>query len=82
MILYLDTNVLVYSIGANDDLRRATQIRATLGVRTPDALHLAATAEAQADIYLTGDRRLKAYKGVAVADVLRDKPGTTRRTSG
>jgi predicted nucleic acid-binding protein len=137
MILYLDTNVLVYRIAANDKLReptqrwldwhaqqrggllvtsrltvlealvgptkirdaarlqqteaaldsllildlddgvmrRAAQIRATHGVRTPDALHLATAAEAQADIYLTGDRRLKAYKGVHVADVLRDKPG-------
>ena len=144
MILYLDTNVLVYSIAANDELReptqrwldwhtqqpgallvtsrltvlealvgpikisdkarlqrteaalesvlildlddgvirRAAQIRATHGVRTPDALHLAAATEAQADIYLTGDRRLKAYKGGRVADVLRDKPDPTRRASG
>jgi predicted nucleic acid-binding protein len=62
-------------------VRRAAQIRATYPFRTPDALHLATAAEAQADIYLTADRRLKSFKAVRIADVLRDRPGATRRAS-
>jgi uncharacterized protein len=45
---------------------RATAIRAGYGFRTPDAIHLAAATVAQCDIFLTNDRRLQQYSGVAV----------------
>ena len=61
-------------------IRRAAEIRARHSFRTPDALHLATAVEAQADIYVTADRRLKSFKGVRVVDVLRDKPGASQRS--
>lgn len=57
-------------------VRKAAAIRATYPLRTPDALHLAAAAETRAGIFLTADRRLKQFKEVRVADVLRDDPET------
>lgn len=60
-------------------VRRAAEIRAAHPFRTPDALHLAAAVESQADICLTADRRLKSFRELRVADVLRDKPGALRR---
>lgn len=53
----------------------ASRIRAQgRSFRTPDAIHLASAQIIQADLFLTGDRRLKAYKGVRVAYALRDDP--------
>jgi len=42
--------------------------------RTPDAIHLASAQIAQADLFLTADRRLKAYREITVAYALRDAP--------
>ena len=44
----------------------ATEIRATYGFRTPDAIHLAATTEAQCEIFLTNDVRLQRYTSIPV----------------
>jgi predicted nucleic acid-binding protein len=53
----------------------AAKIRAQgRSFRTPDAIHLASAQVVQADLFLTGDRRLKAYRGVKVAYALRDDP--------
>lgn len=54
-------------------LSLASRIRArSRAFRTPDAIHLATAEVIQADLFLTADRRLVAYKGVTVADALRD----------
>jgi len=55
-------------------IRRAAAIRAAHPLRTPDAIHLAAALESRADVFLTADRRLKQFKELQVADVLRDDP--------
>ena len=55
-------------------IRRAAAIRAGHPLRTPDAIHLAAALESEADVFLTADRRLKQFKDLRVADVLRDDP--------
>ena len=47
-------------------LRTAAQIRAIHGVRTPDALQLAAAFSAQCAIFLTNDRRLPSLPGLRV----------------
>lgn len=40
---------------------RATELRARFGLKTPDALHLAAAELARCDAFLTGDQRLSRY---------------------
>ena len=55
-------------------IRKAAAIRAGHPLRTPDAIHLAAALESKADVFLTADRRLKQFKDLRVADVLRDDP--------
>ena len=58
----------------------ASRIRArSRSFRTPDAIHLASAQVIQADLFLTGDRRLKAYRGVRVAYALRDGPAILDR---
>lgn len=49
-----------------DQLRRAAQLRAQTGVRTPDALQLAAALEAGCTAFVTNDRRLPAVSGLRV----------------
>jgi predicted nucleic acid-binding protein len=46
--------------------RRAAEIRAHLGFRTPDSLHLAAAVEASCDVFLTNDVQLARFAGIAV----------------
>jgi predicted nucleic acid-binding protein len=61
-------------------LNLASRIRArSRSFRTPDAIHLASAQIIQADLFLTGDRRLKAYKGVRVAHALMDDPTILNR---
>jgi predicted nucleic acid-binding protein len=45
---------------------RATQMRADLGFKTPDALHLAAAIEGGCNRFLTNDARLSRCKDIAV----------------
>lgn len=45
---------------------RAAQLRATYGLRTPDALHLATAQSAQCQAFLTNDRALKRVAEVNV----------------
>jgi predicted nucleic acid-binding protein len=52
-------------------LRGAAQIRALHGIRTPDALQLAAALTARCPVFLTNDRRLPAIPGLRVLQ-LRD----------
>jgi uncharacterized protein len=48
-------------------LERATELRATHGFRTPDAIHLATALVQHADTFLTGDASLKKCPGLEVA---------------
>lgn len=50
-------------------LRTAAQIRAMHGVRTPDALQLAAAFSARCPVFLTNDRRLPALPGLRVVQL-------------
>ena len=50
------------------------RLRMSVATRTLDAIHLAAALESRADVFLTADRRLKQFKELQVADVLRDDP--------
>jgi predicted nucleic acid-binding protein len=49
-----------------DQLRAAAQLRATTGVKTPDALQLVAAIGAGCRTFLTNDRRLPAVPGLHV----------------
>ncbi len=46
--------------------REAARLRATHGLRTPDAIHIATAIEAQADEFVTMDRRLARVKEISV----------------
>jgi predicted nucleic acid-binding protein len=62
---------------SDDVLEHGASIRATnRSFRTPDAVHLASAQVAQVDLFLTADRRLKAYRGVTVVDILRESPNS------
>jgi predicted nucleic acid-binding protein len=45
---------------------RAAQLRADLGFKTPDALHLAAAIEAGCACFLTNDTRLSRCSGITI----------------
>ncbi|MBI3990050.1 MAG: PIN domain-containing protein [candidate division NC10 bacterium] len=45
---------------------RATEIRAKYGVKTPDAIHLAAAVVSGCDLFLTSDHRLDRFPGIAI----------------
>jgi predicted nucleic acid-binding protein len=45
---------------------RAAEIRASYGLKTPDAIHLAAATLAGCDVFLTNDRRLAGFPGIVV----------------
>lgn len=67
--------VFVVPIG-DDVLDLAASVRASRrSFRTPDAIHLASAQITQADLFLTGDKRLKSFKDIRVASVLTDEPG-------
>lgn len=53
---------------------RATEIRATYGFSTPDAIHLAAATVGQCDLFLTNDLRLQQYTAITV-EVLNSQSG-------
>ncbi len=50
-------------------LRGAAQLRASFGVRTPDALQLAAALSERCPVYVTNDRRLPLIAGMAVVQL-------------
>lgn len=47
-------------------IEKATELRAKLNVKTPDAIHLASAIVAGASVFLTGDQALARCKDVAV----------------
>ena len=49
-----------------DQLRRASRLRASTGMPTPDALQLSAAQEAGCSGFLTNDRRLRAVPGLRI----------------
>ncbi|HTC09633.1 MAG TPA: PIN domain-containing protein [Acetobacteraceae bacterium] len=52
-----------------DLLRRAAQLRARIGVRTPDALQIAAAQHAGCSTYVTNDRRLPPVPGLRLVQL-------------
>lgn len=52
-------------------LRAAAQLRAIHGLRTPDALQLAAALSARCTVFVTSDRRLPEFPGLQILQ-LRD----------
>lgn len=52
-----------------DQLRAAAQLRARYGVRTPDALQLAAALQARCSAFVTNDRRLPALPGLQIVQL-------------
>ncbi len=52
-----------------EQLRRAAQLRALTGVRTPDALQLTAAREAGCTAFVTNDRRLPAIPGLRIVQL-------------
>jgi predicted nucleic acid-binding protein len=51
---------------SRDQLRAAAQLRAATGVKTPDALQLAAALSAGCTSFVTNDRRIPAIRGMRV----------------
>ena len=54
---------------SRDHLRAAAQLRATTGVKTPDALQLAAAMAAGCSSFLTNDRDLPAIPGLRIVQL-------------
>ncbi len=50
-------------------VEKATELRASLNLKTPDALHLASAILAQASVFMTGDHKLARCTEISV-DVL------------
>ncbi|HUP00876.1 MAG TPA: type II toxin-antitoxin system VapC family toxin [Gemmatimonadota bacterium] len=50
-------------------LRAGAQLRATYGVRTPDALQLAAALTCRCGVFVTNDRRLPAIPGLRIVQL-------------
>ena len=44
----------------------ATEVRARHGFKTPDAIHLSAAVSSGCDVFLTNDRRLGHFEGIAI----------------
>ncbi len=55
----------IVALGA-DVLDLATDIRARYAFKTPDAIHLAAAVCSRCDVFLTNDRELIRFPGIAV----------------
>ena len=53
---------------------RATEFRARHGVKTSDAIHLAAAVASGCDVFLANDRRLAHVQGIAVEVVSPEPP--------
>jgi predicted nucleic acid-binding protein len=51
---------------SREQLRVAAQLRATAGMKTPDALQIAAALTAGCTTFLTNDRRIPAVCGIRV----------------
>ena len=54
----------------SQQLRIATRLRASMGVKTPDALQLAAALNAGCSAFLTNDRRIPKIRGMRVLQLL------------
>jgi predicted nucleic acid-binding protein len=54
---------------SRDHLRAAAQLRAATGIRTPDALQLAAAMLAGCNVFLTNDRDLPAIAGLRIVQL-------------
>lgn len=54
---------------SHDQLRAGAQLRATTGVKTPDALQLVAALSAGCATFLTNDHRLPAVPGLRIVDL-------------
>ncbi len=64
-ILAGSRGILIVDI-SGDQLRAAAQLRALTGIRTPDALQLAAAAAAGCTAFVTNDRRIPGVPGTRV----------------
>lgn len=62
---FTSQEVLLLELTA-DVVERATDLRASLNLKTPDALHLASAIVARAAVFLTGDRSLARCPHVTV----------------
>jgi predicted nucleic acid-binding protein len=51
---------------SRDQLRNAARLRAATGVKTPDALQLAAATSAGCTAFLTNDRRIPTIRGMRI----------------
>jgi predicted nucleic acid-binding protein len=54
---------------SHDQLRAAAQLRAATGVKTPDALQLAASIGAGCQTFVTNDRRLPSIPGLRIVEL-------------
>jgi predicted nucleic acid-binding protein len=54
---------------SRDHLRLAAQLRARIGIHTPDALQLAASLVANCSTFVTNDRRLPALLGLSIVQL-------------
>ena len=68
---YLDLLRPVFESADAGQLRSAAQLRAIHGLRTPDALQLAAALAARCPVFITNDRRLSQIPGLRILQ-LRD----------
>lgn len=73
---FLTTPDLVLHAITPSVLETAAKVRADFGIKTPDAIHLANAIRANADLFITNDRKLKRVTALNVL-VLNDLLETT-----
>ncbi len=59
----------IYSID-EDIVDTASNLRATYGIRTPDAIHVATAIEKNATMFVTNDRALKKIKEIKIVSLI------------
>lgn len=63
----LETFPNLFLVGTNPAIVEiASSLRATYGLKTPDAIHLATAMDARAEVFITNDARLMAVKEIRV----------------
>lgn len=67
--ILMDSSGLLLVNLDRDQLRTAARLRALYGVRTPDALQLAAALSAGCSAFVTNDRRIPSVRGLPVVQL-------------
>jgi predicted nucleic acid-binding protein len=65
--LLLDPQLFTLTKVGRETFLQAAQLGGSLGMRTPDAIHLASAMENQCKYFITNDKKIRSHGGVRVA---------------